>query len=278
MTLNQLRNSVIDLGFEVALDKEEMLIPALSRALYTIYLDRPRLKTVRLGFPEICGRLIAPVIAHKGGERIECEIEGEAYSFRVSGRGRYTVSYGAITEEGEFESDMAQIKGRVAPPAKITFLGDYSYTVFSLATYLTVGGPESKDIPMWGEERNITLSERYADFLSPHTLPIGSDGKTVRGAKITDGVLYLPSDFLGEATLTYKRAPYVPTGDDMDEVIDLPRDSEELLPLLVASYLWLDDDAAKAEYYMALYRSGISTVRATSSLELGREYTTNGWA
>lgn len=278
MTLNELKNSVVDLGFEVGLDKEEMLIPALSRALYTIYHDRPRLKTVRLGIRSIYGSLVAQHICHIGGERISYKLEGVAYSFRVSGRGRYIITYGSGSEEHDFDCEMGEVRGILSSAATITFLGEYSFDIYSLAVFLSVDGPNTASIPIYGEERCYDLRVLYPDILTPHSLPRTKDGVTISGSLIRDGVMYIPWGFSGEAQLTYRRAPYVATGDDMDEAIDISREVEELLPLLVASYLWLDDDSDKAQYYMSLYRSGMATVQATGATELGRAYTTNGWA
>ena len=184
LTLNQLKNSVIDLGFETALDKEEMLLPALSRALYTIYLDRPRLKVARLSFPTSYGRIIAPIIPHKGGEVISYTLEGEAYSFRISGKGRYTISYGAICEEVDFDADMAEIKGRATPPIKITFSGEYAYTVYSLASFASVSSPDKQDIPIYGDIKTSLLRWHY-----PHQLL----GSKLRSASSQPAVGKLPS-------------------------------------------------------------------------------------
>lgn len=255
-----------------------MLLPAISRALHTIYLDRPRLKAARLSLPIYHGRMIAPMISHAGGEVISEALDGIAYSFRVSGRGRYTITSGALREEVDFDTDMAEIKGIITRPGKITFSGDYSYTVYSLAVFSAINSPKKEDIPIYGEERSIDLNKRLPDFLGPYALPTDSAGRSIHGARITDGVLYMPWGYFGEAILLYKRAPRVPSGEDKEELIDLPRDIEELIPLLVASYLWLDDDEGKAHYYMSLYKSGIIEARAAGSLELGRGYTTNGWA
>ena len=49
---------------------------------------------------------------------------------------------------------------------------------------------------------------------------------------------------------------------DDETVIDLDEELSTLLPLLVASYIWLDDDADRAEYYMTLYRARAAEVAA----------------
>ncbi len=278
MTLNELKNSVIDLGFEVGLDKDEMLIPALSRALHTIYQDRPRLKTVRLSAGRMGGRLLGEHIYHEGGEVIQYDLCGVAYSFRVSGLGSYIITAGAMREEHSFDGEMVEVRARLSAPGSIIFSGEYAYDIYSLAEFDSIRGPRPSDIPIYGEHRCYTLEEICPDFLGTHSLPRGRTGAIITGADISGGVMRLPYSYYGEVLLTYRRAPYVASGDDMEEEIDISREVEELLPLLVASYLWLDDDSDKAQYYMSLYRSGMATVQRAGSGEFASEYATNGWA
>ena len=278
MTLNELKNSVVDLGFEMGLDREEMLIPALSRALYTIYMDRPRLKTVMISAGGDRGRLLAKHIYHEGGEVINYKLSGIAYSFRVSGIGSYVITMGATREEHSFDGDMTVVRGKLSTPGSISFLGEYAYDIYSLAEFSSTRGPRLSDIPIYGEERSYSLEDICPDYLGSYSLPKTGTGAIIRGSDITGGIMHLPYTYRGEVLLTYKRAPYVASGDDMEERIDIPREVDELLPLLVASYLWLDDDADKAQYYMSLYRSGMATVQRSGSGEFVSEYATNGWA
>ena len=46
------------------------------------------------------------------------------------------------------------------------------------------------------------------------------------------------------------------TGEASEDstVIDLDEDLCALLPILVASYVWMDDEPEKAQYYLMLYR------------------------
>ena len=51
-----------------------------------------------------------------------------------------------------------------------------------------------------------------------------------------------------------------------------------MLPLLTASFMWLDDDAAKAQYYMSLYRDMVTNVKRFQTSKIDAEYRVNGWA
>ena len=52
-----------------------------------------------------------------------------------------------------------------------------------------------------------------------------------------------------------------------------------LLPLLTAAYLWLDDDSAKAQFYMQMYMEGIRDVRISRPTSQDTEIKdTHHWA
>ena len=93
-----------------------------------------------------------------------------------------------------------------------------------------------------------------------------------------DGRLILPDGYSGEIRINYHRAPIKTSGTDPDERIDIPPECEELLPLLVASYVWLEDSPDIAQYYRSLYREGINTLRRNLTRVGAGEYSTNGWA
>ena len=67
--------------------------------------------------------------------------------------------------------------------------------------------------------------------------------------------------------------------DTPDRELDIPKELESLVPLLAAAYVWLDDDADKAQYYMSLYRDGMSAVKLYTrrAVDTGFENAT-GWA
>jgi hypothetical protein len=51
-----------------------------------------------------------------------------------------------------------------------------------------------------------------------------------------------------------------------------------MLPLLTAAFMWLDDDAGKAQYYMSLYRDLVANTKRYSSNKIDTVYRVNGWA
>ena len=77
------------------------------------------------------------------------------------------------------------------------------------------------------------------------------------------------------------RPPLAIIGDTeilKDAPLDIPSGAAHLLSLLVAAFIWLDDDAEKAQYYMALYRDGLAAYKYRQLSQRDKKYHTNGWA
>ena len=62
-----------------------------------------------------------------------------------------------------------------------------------------------------------------------------------------------------------------------DTVIDLEDELVALLPLLVAAYVWADDEPAKCEYYLSLYREQEAQIKSAIKNIEPVTVTTNGW-
>lgn len=278
MTPNQLKDIVLQLGFETTLESEDSFFSALARALYTVFIDRPQISFAELMIPKRSGNLISKGFVHEPTAPEEYSLIGAAVSFRISGIGGYIITCGGKSYERTFDSELCVCRERLNGPSTIRFVGEYSYTVSALAVFPSLTGPDEKDIPVFNEGFRIDLKTRIADFLAPYEAPKTENGDLIAGAEISSGILTLPDSFSGYLRLSYLRTPRIPTHEDRSSEIDMPEETRELLPLLVASYLWLDDDPEKAEYYRALYADGINTLRRNVFRRLDNVYKTNGWA
>lgn len=278
MTPNQLKNIVLQLGFETTLESEDSFFSALARALYTVFIDRPQISFAELMIPKRTGTLISAGFVHEPTSPEEFSLVGAAVSFRVSGIGSYIITTGDKSYERTFDSELCICRERLNGPSTVRFIGEYSYTVSALAVFPSLTSPNLKDIPIFNEVFEIDLKSKIANFLAPYEAPKNEKGGSIPGAEINSGILTLPDSFSGYLRLSYLRTPKIPTHEDGDREIDMPEETRELLPLLVASYLWLDDDPEKAEYYRALYADGINTLRRNVFRRLDNVYKTNGWA
>ncbi len=278
MTLNQLKESVAALGFEKAIEDENALINAANRALRLIYTDRPVTRSVIIS-TDVPLPVSGPVsFTHRGKGTKSFSLVGKAYSFRTYGRGGYRIERDGAVTERRFDGVGTVHKGFVTGNGNITFFGDYLYTVGDLCFFDSVLSGAVEDIPVYNRTRVIDLYRMYPDFLCFDTKPTYPDGSAVEGCGMKDGRLTLPEGITGEIHLEYERAPRAITAEDGGVHIDVPEEEAELLSLLCASFMWLDDDPEKSQYYMALYKDALATIKRYSSREIDTEYSDNGWA
>lgn len=73
----------------------------------------------------------------------------------------------------------------------------------------------------------------------------------------------------------YKVKPQTFTSDKKGDRIELDDDLVHLLPLLIAAYLWLEDEAEKSMYYMNLYRERAASV--SRRMKCPDVISFNGW-
>lgn len=124
----------------------------------------------------------------------------------------------------------------------------------------------------------IDFRDICPDFLSFVNQIKDIKGNIVPNIVANDGILQIPMGYKETIIVCYQRLPSLVLAGDEDVQIDMPRELEHVLPLLVASFLWLDDDEAKAQYYLAIYRDLMNTVRRYGNRCIDTTYYGNGWA
>ena len=278
MTLNELKNDVARLGFESYVEDEECFIASANRALSLIYVDRPVSKVARINLRGPRVGAVHEFIEHLSGDVITIPISGKSLSFRSYGKGTCVIkdSSGSSTipliQNGQLTRQFIYGEGT------ITFSGDYYFTVSSLAVYLDLLSDKAVDIPEYGPYLELSPDDYCGGFRSFVGYPTDSNGKKIDEIKLMDGRILAPFDYRGELYLTYYRTPTPINSTDTVSAIDVSDECAPLLPLLTASFLWLDDDAAKAQYYMSLYRDLVANVKRYSNNKIDTAYSTEGWA
>ena len=278
MTLNELRSDVARLGFESHVEDEECFIASANRALALIYVDRPVSRTARIAFTGPRTTLVREFIEHRGNTDVTIPVRGKAISFRTSGVGSCTIldesggCYVPLMSKDQLTKQMLHGEGTV------TFSGDYYYTVSALAVYDDLEGASISDVPEYSPYVEVRPEDYCDGFRAFSGYPTDSEGNTVDTVELRDGRIRAPADFRGELYLTYYRTPEPISSDRPNVRIDVSEECAPMLPLLTASFLWLDDDAAKAQYYMSLYRDLVANVKRYSSNRVDTKYTDNGWA
>ena len=177
-----------------------------------------------------------------------------------------------------FDGEEIFFRGFLTGEGELTLYGDTVHGIRSLAAFGETFASES-EIPIYTERTEYDLGLIAQDFSLSAAPPCDGFGKEIKGAEILGSRLSLPREWDGEVLILYKAAPPSVYALLSDAPINIPREQEGLLPLLTASFLWLDDDFEKASYYMSLYRSAL---KANKWLGNGRQcsrfVSTNGWA
>lgn len=278
MTLNELKNDVARLGFESHIEDEGAFIASVNRALSLIYVDRPVSRSTVISVRGPRATLVRDFIEHRSGETVSLEVSGRAVSFRTSGMGICVIRDRSGTSEIALTEDRQSVKRLLSGDATVTFSGDYYFTVTNLAVFDDLTGGDTSDIPEYTPFREIRPEEYCDDFRAFSSLPCDRDGNVAEAVRLVDGRITVPYNYRTELYLTYYRAARPVDKDQPDRAIDISEECAPMLPILTAAFMWLDDDAAKAQYYMSLYRDIVANVKRYSTNKIDTGYRVNGWA
>ena len=93
-----------------------------------------------------------------------------------------------------------------------------------------------------------------------------------------DGDILISADIRGDIRICYYRAPRKMKNDDEDAKIDLDEDICQILPLLVASYVWMEDESEKAAIYKNLFYSEAREIEDFAKRRSASAYVSDaGW-
>ena len=278
MTYNELKAQVASLGFERTVADDDGLRRAVERGLHTVFTDLPQMRVTRIYISAPMLTKVYKTVRHSGGESEAYTLIGTAFTFRPHGDGAYTLYDGDAETRVNFYAADGVVRGSISNgDGRIVFEGEGDYTVTSLATFSGKYGASLTNIPEYADEYTIDLTTVIPDFGGVGAMPVCVGGN-MSGKRLTvrANLLHLPFRLDGEVEVEYYRLPRFTAAKD--EPLDLPAGTEHLLSFLVASFIWLDDDADKAQYYMALYRDGLLTYKQRLLTSRDKNYRTNGWA
>ncbi len=155
------------------------------------------------------------------------------------------------------------------------------YKELNILSRITIKREDAESGELGGTKGECTynMRELVQDFQSFFLPPTDGGGRVINGAQLTDGRLTV-KDYGGDCiNVTYRKMPRRIYIDFPDEMIDIPEEHTELLSILCAYFLCLEDDREAAEKYKELYSRLISSYKANSEQRLGTETVrTNGWA
>lgn len=279
MTINQLLRESYALGFEDTGELNDSFIFSANRALGIICSDIVPEKQARfiISAPEISYRMAS--YRHTPGKTFKINIKGTSFSFKFSGTGTVSITEKNTRKIKNFNSKNGIFKEAFNSECELKFTGALAFSIYDLTVYSTRISANNDSIPVYSSMKDISLSEYIPDFGIITRLPENSAGEVIEKATVHGDVMRLPFEWDGEISVYYKPCPTVLSANDPDAKISIPKFAEHLLPLLTASYLWIDDDPEKAEYYASVYRSEMNKIIITQSRSAGAEYKDIlGWA
>jgi hypothetical protein len=264
MTYRELMEEVIHLGFDSAVEDPGALCSATNRAV--AQLRR-----------ELCpatGRFILtvrkPVLYIKDeitlGDGEEKEITcptGVGISFEYKGHGTLVqkkedgVSVGDVQYLGAPEWRTAKIAFSSADVSKVVLTGTTTISVRNIAVFDALERASANALPeIIGNLARFDVSAFCNDFLGMEEAPCAEVGVEIRDYDIYGKSLTLPAD-AGRVEITYRRSPTKATQEmfsaSRTDTPDVPEEYVDMLPLLVAVYVWADLEPEKAAYYRELY-------------------------
>ncbi len=276
MTVAELYKQVAQLGFEVSLEDDDRFYYAANRALLQVNEVRPAISYYLINHKPLKNLLsdsaFSPV--EKDEELQYSAHAAKSYYFEADGNGivyiekhtpdgwavigtvslastRKFVAYrGFIKEADSFVSDLVRLR----------FSGEFVYSVKNVAMYDKLYSEDEADIPAYEPFTRYDISKLTDDFLALCCPPIKeAEGNAIinQGYGVEgNSVILLPYNQSGVFKVLYKRrpAPIVNNGE-MDDKTEIDLDVElcALLPVLIAAYVWIDDEPQKSEYYKYLY-------------------------
>ena len=278
MTLNELKAEVAALGFEREMELDNSLLSAVNRSLKQIFTERNAERIMRVFTYKPKTSLYVEEFAHSTALAENFRAVGRAFAFRSYGTGSVLV----LDEYGErvfdFSGNGKITRAFVKGEATISFSGDFCYTVRDLSVLLETPSDRVEEILPKERLHIFSGSEYDTRFVSFTSQPCDEYGNPISNASIRHGEVIIPGEYGGVVNIPYKYHPVPLTLDDGESEIDIPIECEGILALLVASYVWLDDDAAKAQYYFNMFREGMNAVKYYNRETVAGKYLTNGWA
>lgn len=310
MTVSELYMQVAHLGFEDSLESNERFLYAVERAIYQINGFRPHISHVDIVHYPL-ENLVAPhtpysddvVLVNKAGTVFEAH-GAVAYSLEAKGVGEiyiYTVVRDQSNEEqetliGNRSFDLAELTvirgvldntdGKLnGKLIRIKISTNNLVFVRNVAMYGEKYSDNPEDVPAFTPYIRYDLSAIRSDFLAFDSPPIveSDDNSPLCDYYDVEGnELLLSRDISGVFKVAYKRKPaypsYTKAPSNNNDPIDLDEEMCTLLPLLVASYVFLEDEPERSTYYKSLFNERVAEIQAHKrDYKVKKVINTNGW-
>lgn len=295
MTVSDVKNAVIAYGFNYDLDDNDALfVRALNSAAQEINRLRPMTDII-----EIVHEPYKPIFTVSDitdvAEEMSFTATARSAVFEVDGSGSLSV-----TAKDKDRSVPVYIDGEQANHTSWKVATGWKRIVVRSSSYADITIAFSgeylfrvRNIEFYAEAIPPTAHIKSGDFVD-YDLKSLADGFGSISYILRDGVGYIgnetyrvlnnrilriPASDRGTYEIVYsKHLPILGANESAHktEAIPLREDTLETLPILVASYVWQDDNAERAQYYRALFGSLMASVPTETYITHIRD--TKGWS
>lgn len=259
MKLSYIEQALVDLNDGENIEYETTFITAANLALDHISRIVPEERTAYI-------QAVAPVVAFLGDVDTGgiYRTEGvRAIALRAMGRGKLLINgeqAAAWRSAGKYTDVRVYLEG--ATDATISFEG-VAGSVKDLAVWAHDYGSVD-DIPVYGHTVRYDMRRVVSDYGGHACTPIDvATGREIRRCIVESPYIMLPPAYVGEASVIYRHRPLHITLDDVknDVDIDIAPEYEDLVPLCMAYYVWLEDEPNKAAFFLARFNEAASLAR-----------------
>ena len=259
MKLSYIEQALVDLNDGENIEYETTFITAANLALDHISRIVPEERTAYI-------QAVAPAVAFLGDVDtggVYCEESVRAIVLRATGRGKLLINgeqAAAWRSAGKYTDVRVYLEG--ATDATISFEG-VAGSVKDLAVWAHDYGSVD-DIPVYGHTVRYDMRRVVSDYGGHACTPIDvATGREIRRCIVESPYIMLPPAYVGEASVIYRHRPLHITLDDVknDVDIDIAPEYEDLIPLCMAYYVWLEDEPNKAAFFLARFNEAASLAR-----------------
>ena len=277
MTVFDVKNAVLGYGYTKDLqDNDELFYTVLNLAIKEVNRIRPMVEVVTVVHEPVDAVAAFPdVILCKPGNPVTYTAVARSVAFEVSGHGSVTVTGADI--DGADEKSWNVDNGWMRLVAESNEISKISLDFFSSDLPFYIRNVSFYDVPPFSKVVGGGAVVEYdlastLPRLSSALLPVMKNGVEMDlsdpRAVLREGrYLRLPKEQRGTYEIRCEVFPerFLSSADD-NKQLPLAEDLAELVPLLVASYIWLDDEPEKAARYKSLYDLAAREIRRPTKI------------
>lgn len=280
MTIRELKKEVEMLGFADLCELEDYLIPTANRALNMIHTRHPKIRLGELNIPKQDVIFKRDSIDVQNSDATFIIPEGTLF-IKASGRGKYTYRDGVTQRSVSFNTESTEeLKVVFKVGGEITFHKSSDYMVWDLQVFQSIPERYREAVSKFGRYICYDMKKLFPDLMYVVGAPTREDLITDTAVNYLDATtMMIAKSFHGPICVCFRASNLLLTKDmPEDTEIDISAELCPLLPLLVAHFLWLDDQPDKAKEYLSKYESLSKEIKeGRRPRGAGRYLDTNRW-